>query len=109
VTGLTARDRDIIGRARELADTIGVADFSRITGHREDDEPAAVFANALGRAQSLLAELVAIAERPGSEAEDTRRLAEIRAVLAAFNCEFDDRQYVLEQIERIVEGGSDAG
>jgi len=38
-------------------------------------------------------------------AEDTRRLAAIRAVLAAFDWEHDDRQYALESIERIVEGG----
>jgi len=35
-------------------------------------------------------------------AEDTRRLAEIRALLAAFDWEHDDRQYALERIEMIV-------
>jgi hypothetical protein len=37
-------------------------------------------------------------------AEDTRRLAKIRAVLAAFDWEHDDRQYALEAIERIADG-----
>ena len=38
-------------------------------------------------------------------AEDTRRLDAIRVVLAGFDWEHDDRQYALEQIERITEGG----
>jgi hypothetical protein len=33
------------------------------------------------------------------------KLAEVRAVLAAFDWESADRQYALEQIERIVTGG----
>ena len=36
---------------------------------------------------------------------DTRRLAEIRALLARFDWEHDDRQYALEAIERIADGG----
>jgi hypothetical protein len=38
-------------------------------------------------------------------AEDTRRLDAIRAVLAAFDWEKDDRQLALEAIERITDGG----
>jgi hypothetical protein len=38
-------------------------------------------------------------------AEDTRRLAEIRALLARFDWEHDDRQLALEAIERIADGG----
>jgi hypothetical protein len=37
--------------------------------------------------------------------DESRQLAEVRAVLAAFDWEFDDRQYALERIERIVTGG----
>ena len=37
--------------------------------------------------------------------DEARQLAEVRAVLAAFDWEFDDRQYALEAIERIVTGG----
>jgi hypothetical protein len=36
--------------------------------------------------------------------DDARQLGEIRAVLAAFDWEFDDRQLALERIERIAEG-----
>ena len=41
------------------------------------------------------------------ESEDTRRLNKIREVLQRFDWEFDDRQYALEAIERIVDGGGD--
>jgi hypothetical protein len=41
----------------------------------------------------------------GDPAEDTRRLEAIRAVLAGFDWEHDDRQYALEEIERIAGGG----
>lgn len=34
-----------------------------------------------------------------------RRMAEVRAVLDAFDWEADDRQYALEKIDRIVAGG----
>ena len=37
--------------------------------------------------------------------ENARRLSEIRAILAAFDWEHDDRQLALEAIERIAEGG----
>lgn len=45
----------------------------------------------------------------GGETGDTRRLGEIRALLARFDWEHDDRQYALEAIERIAEGETDAG
>jgi hypothetical protein len=41
----------------------------------------------------------------GERQDEARQLAEIRAVLAAFDWEFHDRQYALEHIERIVTGG----
>ncbi len=37
-------------------------------------------------------------------AGDSRRLAAIRDVLARFDWEHDDRQFALEEIERIAEG-----
>jgi hypothetical protein len=40
-----------------------------------------------------------------SAAEDTRRLAAIRALLARFDWEHSDRQYALEAIGRIADGG----
>jgi hypothetical protein len=45
------------------------------------------------------------ARAPGDAAEDTRRLNAIRGVLDRFDWEHDDRQYVLEAIERIAGGG----
>ena len=44
--------------------------------------------------------LAAVAEREGEHAQ----LAEIQALLADFDWEFDDRQLALERIERIAEG-----
>ena len=40
-----------------------------------------------------------------SAADDTRRLDAIRALLAGFDWEHDDRQYAIEAIERIADGG----
>jgi hypothetical protein len=40
-----------------------------------------------------------------AEADDARCLREIRDLLARFDWEHDDRQYALEKIERILEGG----
>jgi hypothetical protein len=45
----------------------------------------------------------------GAAADDTRRLGEIRALLARFDREQGDRQYALEAIGRIAEGETDAG
>jgi hypothetical protein len=49
---------------------------------------------------------VTAAGEPGPDpAGDTRRLDAIRDVLARFDWERDDRQFALEAIERILEGG----
>ena len=40
-----------------------------------------------------------------AEADDARCLREIRDLLARFDWEHDDRQYALETIERIADGG----
>jgi hypothetical protein len=45
------------------------------------------------------------AARPGTAAEDTRRLDRVRVLLARFDWEHDDRQLALEAIDRIVDGG----
>jgi hypothetical protein len=49
----------------------------------------------------LLGQVLAVL---GERQAEARQLAEIRAVLAAFDWEFDDRQYALEAVERIVTG-----
>ena len=105
MTALTAADRDIIARARKLAAAHGDAAVREATAAPEAAVSAMVYSDALGVAQYLLGELAAIIERPGGQAEDTRRLAAIRDVLAHFDWEHDDRQLALEAIERIADGG----
>jgi hypothetical protein len=62
--------------------------------------PWPLAANALARTTRQLLEIIdVLAERQ----DESSQLAEVRAVLAAFDWEFDDRQLALEAIERIVE------
>jgi hypothetical protein len=89
VTGLTADDRFYIAEARRLA----------APGGTFPDPPPA-----LAQARIALGKLADVAERLDGT-EDAGRLAEIRAILAGFDWEHDDRQYALEQIEMIAEGG----
>ena len=56
-------------------------------------------------AAQLLDAYVRDASAPVEVAADTQRLDRVRVVLAKFDWEHDDRQYALESIERIVEGG----
>ena len=53
------------------------------------------------------AAIKAVGEPPAAAAEsgDTRRLNAIRELLSRFNWESDDRQYALEAIDRIADGG----
>jgi hypothetical protein len=39
--------------------------------------------------------------------DDSAKLAAVRGVLSAFDWECDDRQYALEEIERIVTDGAE--
>ena len=65
-----------------------------------------MLAEAQAKSRSLTHQLSAARAAGAAAAHDeVRQLAEIRAVLAAFDWEFDDRQYALEAIERIVTGG----
>jgi hypothetical protein len=104
---LTDSDRRTIAQARELAALRTTAEV-RERFPRWDDT-AAAYAEAFGTARYLLAELADLAERlaapTGAEADDTRRLGEIRALLSRFDWEHDDRQYALEAIERIADEG----
>jgi hypothetical protein len=97
--------RRAIAEARELA-ALGTADAirERFPGWGDDLLPA--FVEAFSTARYVLGELADLAERLPVEAEDTRRLTEIRALLARFDWEHDDRQLALEAIERIVDGGA---
>jgi hypothetical protein len=54
----------------------------------------------------LLGQVLGIlAERQAERQDESRQLAEVRQLLAAFDWEFHDRQFALEAIERIVTGG----
>ena len=59
-----------------------------------DDEEYAAAIKAVGEPQA-----------DGAEAEDTRRLNAIRAVLSHIDWAHDDRQLALEAIDRIADGG----
>jgi hypothetical protein len=50
---------------------------------------------------STCAVIAGLITRAHASQAESRELAEIRAVLAAFDWEFDDRQLALERIERI--------
>jgi hypothetical protein len=61
------------------------------------------WASRMHAAAQLLDAYVRDGER--AVAEDTRRLDTIRGVLSRFDWELDDRQYTLELIDRIADGG----
>ena len=73
-TGLAEIDRSVIAQALELAGVKGgVDDLSRVTGTQlPPGEPAVVLADALGRAQWLLLELVDIIDRVTGEINHLR-------------------------------------
>lgn len=89
----------------------------QVTPHAAEDPEE--HAAGLERDRSGLLRLAEVAAQAAREispeapeddvAGDTRRLADIRALLARFDWEHDDRQLALEAIERIAEGESDAG
>ena len=64
--------------------------------------PPTLLMREVAELRRLLASVLGVlAERQA----ETRQLAEIRAVLAAFDWEFDDRQIALERIEQLAAGG----
>jgi hypothetical protein len=62
--------------------------------------PPTVLMREVAELRRLLGQVLGVIEHQ----DEARQLAEIRAVLAAFDWEFDDRQLALEHIERIVTG-----
>jgi hypothetical protein len=64
--------------------------------------PPTLLMREVAELRRLLGQVLAVL---GERQDEGRQLAEVRAVLAAFDWEFDDRQYALEHIERIVTGG----
>jgi hypothetical protein len=106
VSGLTGADRVVIDKARALA---GLRTTEAVTERFSGwPDTGTAYAEAFGNARWLLAELADTAERLAGEeqaGEDTRRLGEIRALLAGFDWEYHDRQLALEAIDRIADGG----
>jgi hypothetical protein len=67
-------------------------------------------AEAVAQATHELGQLLDLSDDEDQAAGDTRRLDQIRVLLARFDWEHDDRQYALEAIGRIVsEGGNSDG
>lgn len=70
--------------------------------HPVDQLPPSRLMAECAELRRLLGQVLAIlAERQ----DGARQLAEVLQILTAFDWEFDDRQYALEAIERIVTGG----
>ena len=107
MTALTDLERRAVADARELA----ALPLGTVRDYVGETDLALAYASAFGRAQYVLAELVAMADRlcgaddDDQAAEDTRRLGAIRDLLAKFDWEYHDRQLALEAIERIVNQG----
>jgi hypothetical protein len=79
-----------------------------IAGLRKLADAAEEMAGALGERLGDVAAVAECLDASEDQAEDTRRLGDIRALLAGFDWEHHDRQLALEAIERIVEGETDA-
>ena len=91
-------NRRMLGRACEAAGVVTGRYDDRIIEWLSGWEPqmCAVVAGLITRAYEA---------GLGDVSEDTRRLGAIRGVLNRFDWEHDDRQYALETIERIADGG----
>jgi len=89
-----AQNRQLLGRACEAAG---------IEMGRYDDRIIEWLAGWEDATCAVIAGLITRAHE--AAAEDTRRLGAIRGVLSRFDWEHDDRQYALETIERIADGG----
>jgi hypothetical protein len=85
--------------ARRTAAAAVLGDYLREAG-TADSVGLALWAGRLG---NMLGELLAALEF-GSD-QEAAQLGEVRRVLAAFDWETDDRQYALERIDGIVNGG----
>jgi hypothetical protein len=98
---LTPEQQARVNVARQLAEAHGQGReaLAVYLDARNPADPWLLAASALARTTRQLLEI--IDDLTGG----ARQLAEVRQILAAFDWEFDDRQYALEAIERIVTGG----
>jgi hypothetical protein len=77
--------------------------LAEVSATSVDQLPPSVLMREVAELRRLLGQVLGML---AARQDDSRRLAEIRAVLAAFDWEFDDRQLALEAIERIAGGES---
>lgn len=92
----------VLDDGRHVLDITG--DITLYVRPGEDDLAALV--SGLRKLADAAGEMAgALSSGEDQAAADTQRLAEIRAILGNFDWERDDRQYALEQIEMIAEGG----
>jgi len=84
VTALSAHDRHVIDLARQMA---ALATVAAVREHADTDDTTLALAHFWGSARVMITDLVAIAERLGDDEGQA------------------DRQYALETIERIADGG----
>lgn len=111
---LTVRQREIVTQATEMLILTAAAIAAGMRGVDLNDREAVYQAAysltkvRLGMALAVVDELAITGPVPGQDA-DARMVGEVRAVLAAFDWEHDDRQYALEAIERIVLAGDEPG
>jgi hypothetical protein len=75
--------------------------LAEVSGTSVEQLPPSVLMRECAELRRLLGQVLGLL---GERRDEARQLAEIRAVLAAFDWEFDDRQLALERIERIAGG-----
>jgi hypothetical protein len=75
--------------------------LAEISGTSVEQLPPTVLMREVAELRRLLGQVLGIL---AGRQDEARQVAEVRAVFAAFDWEFDDRQYALEAIERIVTG-----
>ena len=88
--------------ARRTAAAAVLADYAEACASGADVADRALWA---ARLADMLAAVLGALEVPA--AGTSEQLEEIRLVLEAFDWETDDRQYALEQIDGIVNGGQE--
>jgi hypothetical protein len=75
--------------------------LAEVSGTSVEQLPPTVLMRECAELRRLLGQVLGLL---AARQDDSRRVAEIRGVLAAFDWEFHDRQLALERIERIAGG-----
>jgi hypothetical protein len=74
--------------------------LAEVSGTSVEALPPSVLMRECAELRRLLGQVLGLL---AARQDDSRRVAEIRAMLAAFDWEFGDRQLALERIERIAD------